>query len=203
MLFRSQICMRIGFMLVAIMAAKTGSDEFAAHNIGMNIMSLSFAFGDGMQAAAVALIGRSLGQHRPDLAKQYGKICIYIGSFIAIVLSCIYFFGGRFLYSIFFTEPHIIETGVIIMRYVITIVVFQMIQVICTGCLRGAGDVLYTTIVSLITVTILRPLLSYICVYALGMGVVGIWIGIMGDQIVRFTLNSIRFGMGKWLKYKL
>ncbi len=41
----------------------------------MNVMNLSFSFGDGMQVAAVALCGRSLGEKRPDLAVMYGTIC--------------------------------------------------------------------------------------------------------------------------------
>lgn len=59
--FFEQVFMRIGFMMTAIMAAKQGTDAMAAHQVGMNIMSLSFAFGDGLQSAAVALISRSLG----------------------------------------------------------------------------------------------------------------------------------------------
>lgn len=54
--FFEQVLMRIGFMLTAIMAADQGTDAMAAHQVGMNIMALSFAFGDGLQATAVALI---------------------------------------------------------------------------------------------------------------------------------------------------
>lgn len=54
--------MRIGFMATAVMTATLGTSAFAAHQVGMNILSLSFSFGDGMQAAAVALIGQSLGE---------------------------------------------------------------------------------------------------------------------------------------------
>ena len=60
--FFEQILMRIGFMFTAVMAADQGMGAMAAHQVGMNIMGLSFSFGDGLQAAAVALIGRSLGQ---------------------------------------------------------------------------------------------------------------------------------------------
>ena len=60
--FFEQVFMRIGFMMTAIMAAKQGTDAMAAHQVGMNIMSLSFAFGDGLQSAAVALIGRNTRQ---------------------------------------------------------------------------------------------------------------------------------------------
>lgn len=53
----------------------------------MNVMNLSFSFGDGMQVASVALCGRSLGEKRPDLAVMYGTICQRIGNMISIVLS--------------------------------------------------------------------------------------------------------------------
>lgn len=107
--FFEQVFMRIGFMMTAIMAAKQGTDAMAAHQVGMNIMSLSFAFGDGLQSAAVALIGRSLGAKKPDLAKEYGRTCRLIGAGIAVCLVAIYLFGGRWLYSLFFEEQHIID----------------------------------------------------------------------------------------------
>ena len=87
--------MRIGFMLTAIMAANQGTDAMAAHQVGMNIMSLSFAFGDGLQATAVALIGRSLGEKKPELAKEYGRTCRLIVALIAVFLVAVYFFGAR------------------------------------------------------------------------------------------------------------
>ena len=82
--FFEQILMRIGFMLTAIMAANQGTDAMAAHQVGMNIMGLSFSFGDGLQAAAVALIGRSLGAGDEKMAKEFGSICRMFGAFISV-----------------------------------------------------------------------------------------------------------------------
>ena len=90
--------MRIGFMSTAMMAAGMGTDAMAAHQVGMNILGLTFSFGDGMQVAAVALIGRSLGEGMPQKAKEYGKICRRIGMCISIVLAITYFLGGETLY---------------------------------------------------------------------------------------------------------
>ena len=71
--FFEQILMRLGFVMTAVMAAHQGNAAMAAHQVGMNIMALSFSFGDGLQAAAVALIGRSLGEKKPDRAKEFGS----------------------------------------------------------------------------------------------------------------------------------
>lgn len=201
--FFEQILMRVGFMLTAIMAAKQGTGPMAAHQVGMNIMSLTFSFGDGLQAAAVALIGRSLGEGDENQAKRYGRICWIYGIFIAVLLAVTYFFGARWMMSLFFSEPDIVDTGVSIMRVIIFVVVFQVIQVVYMGCLRGAGDTFYTALASTVSVTIIRTAGSYICGIVLGFGIVGIWLGVLFDQVSRFMFSSIRFRQGKWTKIKI
>ena len=201
--FMEQIFLRIGFMSVSVMAANLGTRAFAVQQVGMNIMSLSFSFGDGMQVAAVTLIGQSLGQKNPALAKKYGAICQRIGNLISIVLSVIYLIFGEWFYSMFFTEKESISMGVDIMQIMVIIVLMQVSQVIYMGCLRGAGDVRFTTMASIISVTIVRPVMSFLFAYGLGFGLIGIWFGVVCDQIVRLILTQWRFRSGKWTKINI
>ncbi len=201
--FFEQVLMRIGFMLTAIMAAKQGTDAMAAHQVGMNIMGLSFSFGDGLQAAAVALIGRSLGAGDEELAKEYGGICRMFGGIISACLAVIYFFGAGPLMRLFFEEEHIVAIGVSIMRIIIFVVVFQISQVVYMGCLRGAGDTFYTAAASTVSVTFIRTVGSYLGGYVFGFGIIGIWFGVLADQISRFIFASTRFKKGKWTQIKI
>lgn len=201
--FVEQILMRIGFMMTSLMAANQGTDAMAAHQVGMNIMSLSFSFGDGLQATAVALIGYSLGAKDSELAKKYGSICRTIGGCISMVLAVFYLLGGGLLYSLFFEEAHIVDIGKKIMCIMAIIVILQVSQVIYMGCLRGAGDTLYTAIVSTISVTIMRTAGSYFFCYILNWGIVGIWMGVVADQLSRLILASVRFRQGKWIQIKI
>ena len=201
--FLEQILMRIGFMSTAVMTAKLGTEAFAAHQVGMNVLSLTFSFGDGMQVAAVALIGQSLGKKKPELAKSYGHICQRIGNVISVIVFITYFLGGRALYGLYFDEPHIIEMGVMIMQVIMAIVFLQISQVIYMGCLRGAGDVLFTMAASPLSVTIIRTAVSYIGCFVLGWGLFGIWLGILADQLSRFILTGWRFRSGTWTKISL
>ena len=198
--FFEQLLMRVGFMATAIMAAKIGTAAMAAHQVGMNIMGLSFSFGDGLQATAVALIGRSLGERNEALAKEYGRTCRKLGLVISFFLACIYFFGGHAIMSAFFEEPEIVKIGVDITRIIIVVVIFQVSQVIYMGCLRGAGDTGYTALASIISVTVIRTAFSYLFGYTLGFGINGVWMGILADQISRFIFGSIRFKQGKWTR---
>jgi len=201
--FIEQILMRIGFMATSLMAAAQGTEAMAAHQVGMNIMGLSFSFGDGLQATAVALIGYSLGAKNPELAKKYGSICRMIGGCISMVLAACYFFGGGLLYGLFFEEATIVAIGRQIMCIMAIIVVLQVSQVIYMGCLRGAGDTLYTAIVSTVSVTIMRTAGSYFFCYVMHWGIVGIWMGVVADQISRLVLASMRFKQGKWIQIKI
>lgn len=140
---------------------------------------------------------------KPDLAKEYGRTCRLIGAGIAVCLVAIYLFGGRWLYSLFFEEQHIIEIGVSIIHVIIFVVIFQICQVIYMGCLRGAGDTLYTAVASMISVTFIRTIVSYLGGYTLGLGIVGIWFGVLADQMSRFIFATIRFKQGKWVKIKI
>lgn len=201
--FAEQLLMRIGFMMTSLMAAKQGTSAMAAHQVGMNVMSLSFSFGDGLQATAVALIGFSLGAGDPQGARKYGAICRMLGGCISMVLSVLYFFGGGWLYGLFFEEAEIIAIGVQIMRIIIFVVLLQIAQVIYMGCLRGAGDTLYTAIASTVSVTIIRTAGSYFFGYVLNWGIAGIWMGVVADQLARFLFASIRFKQGKWTQIKI
>ena len=197
------IAMRIGFLATALLAARLGTDEFAAHNIGMNILGLGFSFADGMQVAAVALTGEALGAGKKKEAREYGGICQKIGFVISVALSLLLLLGGRWFYSLYFREEHILDMGVIITRYTMFIVLLQISQIIFTGCLRAAGDVHYTLVGALISVTLIRTLVTVLLVLVFNLGLHGIWLGVLSDQLSRFFLMGRRFRQGKWVDLKI
>ena len=203
-IFFEQLLMRIGFMATAIMAADQGTEAMAAHQVSMNLMGLAFSFGDGLQAAAVALIGHSLGAKLPERAKEYGSTCRFMGLTISIMLGFIYLGFGKFLFGLFFPEePHIVQICINISYVIIITILFQISQVIYMGCLRGAGDTKYTAKCSMLSVTIIRTVFSYVGCYVLHWGIIGIWMGILADQLSRYIFASVRFKQGKWVNIKI
>lgn len=198
-----QVFMRIGFLLFALTVTNLGTKPFAAHQIGINIMTISFSLGDGLSVASVALVGQSLGEKREDLARIYGSVCQRIGVLFSLILSAIYIVLGNRLFMLFTDEAVILDYGSIIIRMMTVIVFLQIAQVVYSGCLRGAGDTRFTALVMLISVTIIRPVLSWFFCYPLGWGLIGAWIGLSTDQLIRFVMTLWRFRSGKWTKMKV
>lgn len=198
-----QLFLRFGFLMYTMVVARLGTNAFAAHQIGMNIITISFAFGDGLSVASVSLVGQSLGEKRPDLAKVYGGFCQRLGFLCSATVAFVYVVFGRDVFRLFSADPEILDYGAMIMDFVAVIVFLQISQVIYSGCLRGGGDTRFVALVSLISVACIRPLSGWLFVYPLGMGLFGAWLGLAIDQLLRLLLTMWRFKHDKWLKIKI
>lgn len=198
-----QVFMRVGFLAYNAIVAKIGTTEYATHIICMNLLSLSFCFGDGLSIAASALVGQNMGKKRPDLSILYGKI----GQHLALMISCIIFvvflFGRGFLVSLFNSEADIIALGSNIMIFAALCTHMQTSQVVCNGCLRGAGDTAYVAVISIVSVALVHPLLTWILCLSLGLGLYGAWMSLLVDQCFRLVTSYRRFSGGKWTTISL
>ena len=198
-----QVFLRIGFFTFSKIIAELGTLEFATHQVGMTMLTLIFTVGDGLSVATSALVGQNLGRKRPDRSLVFGKISQRVGWVFAAVICVVFCTLRRPLFSLFSSNETVIDSGEILAVMIAFISIAQIQQVMFSGCLRGAGDTRYMAIASLVSVGILRPVLSYVFCYPMGLGVVGAWIGILIDQYARFLFSATRFYSQKWAKVKL
>lgn len=200
-----QIFMRVGFFTYSMLVNNLGTVATSTHTICMNIISLSFTVGDGLGIASSALVGQNLGKKRPDLSLLYGKAGQRIGFLISAFLVLLFTFGSKMLVSLFLTDgdinaPGILEVGSQIMLLIAITSPAQISQVIFNGCLRGAGDTLFVAASSLLSIALIRPLVTYVLCYPLGLGLIGAWISLVVDQYLRLLLSAFRFAGGRWSK---
>jgi putative MATE family efflux protein len=193
-----QVFMRIGFFAYAAIVAGLGTIPFATHQICMNILGIIFYVADGFGIATSSLVGQSLGARRKDMAMIYAKVGQRIALVVGLLLSLVCVVLRTPLILMFSREAEVVQMGVFLMLIIAVITPFDTCQVVVTGCLRGAGDNLFIALTSLISIAIVRPGLSWLLCYPLGMGLVGAWVGVLVDQVLRFLINFIRLSSGKW-----
>ena len=198
-----QVFMRIGFLAYAAIVARLGTTAYATHLICMNILNLSFCFGDGFGIAASSLVGQNLGATRPDIASIYGKIGQRAAFVASTVLFLIFIFARHPLIWLFNKDSEVILLGGQIMILMALSTHFQTSQVVLNGCLRGAGDSAYVAVTSMISIAIVRPILTWVLCFPMGLGLAGAWISLIIDQGFRFSASFMRFNSGKWSKIKL
>ncbi len=198
-----QIFMRFGFFTFAKLVASLGTLEFATHQICMNILNLSFAFGDGLSIASSALVGQSLGAKRKDMAMIYNKVLQRIAFIISTVLFFMFIFGRKLLMMAFTNDEKIISLGSVILIIIALTTHVQTSQVVIAGGLRGAGDTKFVAMVSLISVAVVRPISCYLLAITFNFGLVGAWLSLCADQSLRFICNFSRLIKGKWLDIEI
>jgi len=201
-----QVCLRTGFLLYAMVIAELGTDEFAAHGIAMGLMGLSWTFAEGIGAATTALVGQNLGRKRPDLSIMYGKVGIRMAVVCGTILS-IFAFTFRYQFVSIFIDavayPDIVAAAAVLVLILACILPVQTAQLVLAGSLRGSGDNRYVALTMLIAVGVMRPLLGFIFVFPLGLGLAGAWISMIFDQIARLVMLFTRFARGKWTQSKV
>ncbi|WP_019134581.1 MATE family efflux transporter [Kallipyga massiliensis] len=197
------LLMRVGFLATALMAAGLGTEAFAVHQVNMNLLSMGFSLGLGMQTAAMTLAGKSMGAGKEKEAIIFGKACRDMGYGLAVFLALAILALGPAFYHFQFADDAIAEVGVHISLYVIAIVFFQIQQLIYNGILRSAGDVKFTLVASLVSVTLVRTLMTILLVRIFHLGLDGIWWAILIDQTCRFLFSFFRFRQGKWIYLKI
>ncbi|ULQ60638.1 MATE family efflux transporter [Brucepastera parasyntrophica] len=198
-----QFALRAGLLIYTITITSLGTKVFAAHQIVLVILNLSFVNGQAFGIAAATLSGQALGRKEPDRAKESARVCQHIGSLISTVMGIGMFVFRKYLMLLFTADEEIILLGAQIMILVALLQPFQSAFQIYAGALRGAGDSLYPAISLSVGILIIRPALSYVFINVVGAGLFGAWCALFIDQFVRFIMIRLRFKAGKWISLKV
>ncbi|MCI9625870.1 MAG: MATE family efflux transporter [Clostridia bacterium] len=198
-----QVFMRVGFFVYAAIVARLGTIAFSTHQICMNIIHLSFSFGDGLGIAAASLVGQSLGARRSDMAIIYGKTAQRVAFAASTLLFFLFIFGRRFLVMLFTDEAAIIAQGAVILVIIAFTTHAQTSQVVMTGSLRGAGDTKFVALTAFLSIAVIRPTLTWLLCMVGSFGLSGAWIALLIDQYMRMSFNLARFSHGKWTTKEL
>lgn len=198
-----QLVMRGGQIAFARVVAGLGTNTFAAHQIALNVLSLSFMPGQAFGMSATTLVGQSLGAKDPRLAERCGYEARRLGMFVASFMGLVFFFGGGWIASLYSTDPEVIKYSALALKIIALVQPAQATQFILAGGLRGAGDTRWPMYSTVMGVWVGRVLLSVLFVTVLGFGLVGAWSAMAIDQLGRSAFISYRFKTGRWKQIKV
>ncbi len=203
-----QLGVRFGFFVYARILFSLGTTMYAANQICMQFLSITFTFGDGLGVAATALVGQNLGRGRPDLSMLYGKISQRFAVMISLVLGVLIVAFRYQIVRLFIGEntlnaDQVIAYAASTMLVLAAIQPFQTSSVVLSGSLRGAGDNLYVALVATVCVSVVRPIMAVLAVNVLHLELVGTWIFGLSEIVLRFAFFYPRFASGKWKDKKV
>ncbi|MBP8614127.1 MAG: MATE family efflux transporter [Firmicutes bacterium] len=198
-----QLVLRSGQMAFAKIVSSFGTNTYAAHQIALNIEGLSFAPGTAFQISSTTLVGQSLGAKNSRKAERIGWETAKIGALVGVLVGTIYFFFGGYFAYLYTDDVSVIRLSETALRLIAISQPFMISQFVFTGALRGAGDVKWTLFITMAGFWGVRVLFAYVFAIKLGLGLVGAWIGMASDMMIRCVLAGLRFKSGHWKYVKV
>jgi len=187
-------------VIVSSTVASLGTIAVAAQNLAGTAESLSFMPGFAFGSAATTLFGQSIGAKRPDLGKKYVSLTIRMGAVVMLLTSLMLFFAGKFIMSLFTPDAAVIDAGADLLKVLALIQIPQMIAMVYSGALRGAGDTKSPFYIALISMWGVRVTGVLLCTRVFHLGLTAVCISMCIDNVVRFLLFTMRYKKESWKK---
>lgn len=190
-IFSEQGFERIGMVIYTRMVAELGTIPYAVHAIAMNFCDFYYSFCNGMGKVSTVLAGHNRDMHRQDEWKCYfwrGMRWSLIFSTGAFLIT---FFLREEIFGIYSHDAALIPLGSLIIAYVAVVSFPEAYQMVCAGILRASGKTMQVAAYSFVSITILRPIITYIFLYEFYMGLEGAWISLVLDQSMRAACAAV------------
>lgn len=181
------------FSFAVIMIGWIGPYELAAHQIAISLASVSFMGALGISQAGGILVGNAVGEQNVKLVRKNGFIAILLGMIWMSASGLLFITFRNYLPYIYIRDEAVIQIAA---QLLVIAALFQLsdgIQAVGIGILRGLTDVKGPTLITFIAYWIISLPIGYILGFALNLGVVGVWIGLLIGLTCSALMLTIRF----------
>ena len=180
-----QITLEVGvFAAAGVLAARLAPVALAAHQIALNVAGFTFMVPLGVSAAGAVRVGQALGRRDPEGAARSGWTAVLFGALFMSVAAAVFLLFPRALIGAFTSDAGVLEVGVSLLAVAAVFQLFDGLQGVSTGVLRGAGDTRTPMLWNLAGHWLIGLPLGYALCFTAGLGVIGLWWGLSVGLII-------------------
>lgn len=185
-----QMLAEIGvFSVVAVVAGKLGTVPVAAHQVAISLASFTFMGVLGVSSATAVRVGHAVGAGRQP--RRAGLVGIAIGCAFMLLCGAAFVGAPRFLVTLFTSDEDVARLGVSLLVIAAAFQLFDGIQGVAAGALRGAGDVRFAFLANVAAHWMIGFPVALFLAFRAGMGARGLWWGLaLGLALVAASLTA-------------
>jgi MATE family multidrug resistance protein len=174
-----QILLEVGvFSLATLAAGRLDASSLAAHQIALQIASATFMVPLGFSAATAVRVGHAVGRRDPAGAARSGWVGLALGAASMLAATTVMVGAPGPIMRGFTDQAPVVAAGAALLGLAAVFQLFDGIQVVATGALRGAGDTRTPMLANLAAHWALGLPVAWFLAFRAGLGVRGIWIGL-------------------------
>ncbi|OKL41641.1 MATE family efflux transporter [Pontibacter flavimaris] len=181
------------FSFSAVMIGWLGAVELAAHQIAINIASVTYMMASGIAAAATIRVSnqKGLGNYKAMRVAGYSNLMMGVVFMIGSGLLMVLF--NEFIPMLYIDDPEVIQLASGLLVIAALFQISDGVQVVGLGALRGLEDVRVPGLISLLAYWVVGLPVGYLLCFKAGFGVNGIWLGLLTGLSIAAILLTIRF----------
>lgn len=192
-----------GKLLTQIFVAGMGTDVIAGNFIAFSIVSLINLPGNALGSASTIIVGTRLGRGQLGQPERLLRFIFGLSSIGLCLLALLTVPFAGLLAQFYTQDPEVIHVVKMLVWLNAAFMPFWAASWVLPAGLKGARDARYTMWVSLLSMWGGRIVAGYLLGIVLGFGVVGIWLGMVLDWMIRGWFFWHRMNSGRWLwKYR-
>ncbi|MCP4550311.1 MAG: MATE family efflux transporter [bacterium] len=186
------------FSIFMAAMGRLGTNQLAASQIGIQLLSFSFMPANGIAKAASTMVGQYIGAGKQALAERCAWVTVRMNLVYSLFIAVIFLVGRKHIFLAFNKDPEVVAAGMSIIPLLAVFQIGDALQMAFTNSLHGAGDTRFPMILIALSAYGIYIPLALLFAYGLGWGIVGGWLGGVIHFTVLSTVLAIRFRGGKW-----
>jgi MATE family multidrug resistance protein len=167
------------FGTLAIWMNRLGDAQLAGHQVALNLAALSFMVPLGISAAAAVRVGHAIGRGDPAGARLAARVALWAGGGVMTVAATLFALWPADLAGLYTHDPQIIALAAVLLPIAAVFQVFDGVQIVGNGVLRGSGDTRTPMLVYLLGYWAFGLPLAYWLGIVRGHGPAGMWWGLV------------------------
>jgi MATE family multidrug resistance protein len=181
----STVALEVGvFAAATALAGQLSPISAASHQIALNIAAVSFMIPLGLASAGAVRVGHALGARDPRRAAAAGWTAILLGVGFTLTAAIVFLVVPRTLIGLFTREEAVLVLGSSLLFVAAIFQLFDGLQGVATGVLRGLGDTRTPMITNLAGHWLFGLPVGYSLCFRFGFGVIGLWIGLSTGLVI-------------------
>jgi MATE family multidrug resistance protein len=181
----STVTLEVGvFASATALAGKLDPISAASHQISLNIAALAFMVPLGLSSAGAVRVGHAVGAKNPPRAAAAGWTAILLAIIVTLASAVAFVTIPRTLIGLFTTEEAVLVLGTSLLFVAAVFQVFDGLQIVTTGVLRGVADTRTPMLTNLTAHWLFGLPVGYTLCFVVGIGVIGLWVGLSTGLII-------------------
>ena len=180
-----QLTLEVGaFAAATALAGRLAPASLAAHQIAINYAALTFMVPLGIASAGAVRVGHAVGRRDSRAASRAGWTAILLAIVFMTAAAAVFLTIPRFLLRAFTSDPGVLDVGVTLLFIAAIFQLFDGVQGVATGVLRGLGDTRTPMLWNLGGHWFIGLPSGYLLCFPLGLGVIGLWWGLSSGLVI-------------------